>query len=77
MFLVHNTTNVNCNRITIIFITTLFKNAFEKFNGPSRLNGAALSKVHRDSKVEIDDIVDELAKTSKRKMNIYLRIIVI
>ncbi|VVC44459.1 HAT, C-terminal dimerisation domain [Cinara cedri] len=42
-------------------------------SGQIRLNGLALLKyIHHDINMNINDVIDELAKTSKRKMNIHL-----
>ncbi|XP_008181732.1 52 kDa repressor of the inhibitor of the protein kinase-like [Acyrthosiphon pisum] len=40
--------------------------------GQIRLNGLALLNIHRDINVDINDVLDELAKKSKRKLNINL-----
>ncbi|XP_050065980.1 52 kDa repressor of the inhibitor of the protein kinase-like [Aphis gossypii] len=39
-------------------------------SGQIRLNGLALLNIHRDINVDINDVLDELAKKSKRKLNI-------
>ncbi|XP_060864292.1 52 kDa repressor of the inhibitor of the protein kinase-like [Metopolophium dirhodum] len=41
-------------------------------SGQIRLNGLALLNIHRDINVDINDVLDELAKKSKRKLNINL-----
>ncbi|KAE9523165.1 hypothetical protein AGLY_016398 [Aphis glycines] len=39
-------------------------------SGQIRLNGLALLNIHRDINVDINDVLNELAKKSKRKLNI-------
>ncbi|XP_008178653.1 52 kDa repressor of the inhibitor of the protein kinase-like [Acyrthosiphon pisum] len=41
-------------------------------SGQIRLNGLALLNIHHDINVDINDVLDELAKKSKRKLNINL-----
>ncbi|CAI6377485.1 unnamed protein product [Macrosiphum euphorbiae] len=41
-------------------------------SGQIRLNGLALLNIHRDINVDINDVLDELAKKSIRKLNINL-----
>ncbi|VVC28655.1 HAT, C-terminal dimerisation domain [Cinara cedri] len=49
------------------------KSHFRNSSGQIRLNGLTLLKyIHRDINVDINDVIDELAKTSKQKMNIHL-----
>ncbi|VVC33495.1 HAT, C-terminal dimerisation domain [Cinara cedri] len=49
------------------------KTYLRNYSGQIRLNGLSLLKyIHRDINVNINDIIDELAKTSKRKMSVHL-----
>jgi hypothetical protein len=54
--------------LTLRRLKTYLRNS----SGQIRLNGLALLNIHRDINIDINDVLDELDKKSKRKLNINL-----